>query len=35
MWTSFLERVAKASGGRRTGGIDIHTRRVEDGADEA
>jgi hypothetical protein len=28
MWTSFLERVAKASGGRLTGGIDIHTRRV-------
>src|SRR3954471_15765964 len=35
MWTSFLERVAKMSGGRLTGGIDIHTRRVEDGADEA
>jgi hypothetical protein len=29
MWTSFLERVAKASGGRLTGGIDIHTRRVQ------
>jgi Domain of unknown function (DUF1990) len=29
MWTSFLERVAKASGGRLTGGIDIHTRRIE------
>ena len=29
MWTSFLERVAKAAGGRPTGGIDIHTRRVE------
>jgi len=29
MWTSFLERVAKASGGRLTGGLDIHTRRVE------
>ena len=29
MWTSFLERVVKASGGRLTGGIDIHTRRVE------
>jgi Domain of unknown function (DUF1990) len=28
MWTSFLERVAKAAGGRRTGGIDIHTRRI-------
>jgi hypothetical protein len=35
MWTSFLERVAKASGGRLTGGIDIRTRRVEDRADEA
>jgi hypothetical protein len=35
MWTSFLERVAQASGGRLTGGIDIHTRRVENGADEA
>jgi hypothetical protein len=35
MWTSFLERVAKASGGRLTGGIDIDTRRVEDRADEA
>jgi hypothetical protein len=29
MWTSFLERVAKASGGRLTGGIEIRTRRVE------
>jgi hypothetical protein len=28
MWTSFLERVAKASGGRLTGGIEIRTRRV-------
>lgn len=35
MWTSFLERVAKASGGRLTGGIDIDTRRIEDRADEA
>jgi hypothetical protein len=35
MWTSFLERVARTSGGRVTGGIDIHTRRVEAGADEA
>jgi uncharacterized protein DUF1990 len=35
MWTSFLERVAKASGGRLTGGIEIHTRRVADRADEA
>jgi hypothetical protein len=31
MWTSFLERVARESGGRVTGGIDIHTRRVEAG----
>src|SRR3954454_286796 len=29
MWTSFLERVAKASGGRLTGGVEIRTRRVE------
>jgi hypothetical protein len=35
MWTSFLERVARASGGRLTDGIEIHTRRVEDRADEA
>jgi hypothetical protein len=35
MWTSFIERVAAASGGRLTGGIEIHTRRVEDRADEA
>jgi hypothetical protein len=35
MWTSFLERVARMSGGRVTGGIDIHTRRVEAGAGEA
>jgi hypothetical protein len=35
MWTSFLERVARESGGRLTGGVDIHTRRVEAGADEA
>jgi len=35
MWTSFLERVVKASGGRMTGGIEIHTRRVEERADEA
>ena len=32
MWTSLLERVAELSGGRLTGGIEIHTRRVEDGA---
>src|SRR3954466_8511172 len=35
MWTSFLERVAKASGGRLTGGIEIHTRRGGGRADEA
>jgi hypothetical protein len=35
MWTSFLERVARESGGRLTGGIDIHTRRVEAGARDA
>jgi uncharacterized protein (UPF0548 family) len=29
MWTSFLERVVKLSGGRRDGGLRIHTRRVE------
>jgi hypothetical protein len=34
MWTSVLERVAELSGGRLTGGIEIHTRRVDsdDGA---
>jgi uncharacterized protein (UPF0548 family) len=30
MWTSFLERVAKLSGGRMSGGIEIVTRRVDD-----
>jgi hypothetical protein len=30
MWTSFLEGVVSLSGGRMTGGIDIHTRRVEE-----
>jgi uncharacterized protein (UPF0548 family) len=30
MWTSFLERVIDMSGGRRRGGLRIHTRRVED-----
>jgi uncharacterized protein (UPF0548 family) len=30
MWTSFLERVVKLSGGRRAGGLRIHTRKVED-----
>jgi hypothetical protein len=28
MWTSFLERVVKLSGGRRSGGLRIHTRKV-------
>jgi hypothetical protein len=28
MWTSFLERVVKMSGGRRAGGLRIHTRKV-------
>jgi uncharacterized protein (UPF0548 family) len=28
MWTSFLERVVKLSGGTRAGGLRIHTRRV-------
>jgi Domain of unknown function (DUF1990) len=31
MWTSVLERVARASGGRLVGGIEIHTRRVDVG----
>jgi hypothetical protein len=30
MWTSMLQRVAEVAGGRVTGGIDIHTRRVEE-----
>ena len=29
MWTSFLERAVRVSGGKLTGGIDIETRRVE------
>lgn len=29
MWTSALERVAKLAAGRMTGGVEIHTRRVE------
>jgi hypothetical protein len=29
MWTSVLERVAEVAGGRLTGGIEIHTRRVD------
>jgi hypothetical protein len=32
MWTSTLERIVKLSGGKRHGGIEIHTRKV--GADE-
>ena len=32
MWTSFLERVARLSGGRRAGAIVIETRRVENAA---
>ena len=30
MWTSFLERVVKLSGGRRDSGLRIHTRRVDE-----
>jgi uncharacterized protein (UPF0548 family) len=29
MWTSMLQRIAELAGGRVTGGIDIHTRRVD------
>ena len=29
MWTSTLERIAKLSGGRMSGGIEINTRKVE------
>lgn len=29
MWTSVLQRAAEVAGGRITGGIDIHTRRVD------
>jgi Domain of unknown function (DUF1990) len=28
MWTSTLERIVKLSGGTRSGGIEIHTRKV-------
>jgi Domain of unknown function (DUF1990) len=28
MWISLLERVVALSGGRMTGGVDVHTRRV-------
>jgi hypothetical protein len=31
MWTSLLERVARLAAGRITGGIEIDTRRVDDG----
>jgi hypothetical protein len=30
MWTSFLEQVARLSGGRLTGGIEIVSRRLEE-----
>jgi hypothetical protein len=30
MWTSFLERVIRLSGGTRAGGLRIDTRRVEE-----
>jgi hypothetical protein len=33
MWTSFLEGVVRLSGGRRDGGLEIVTRRVEDPPD--
>jgi hypothetical protein len=29
MWTSFLERAARLSGGRLAGGIDVETRQVD------
>jgi hypothetical protein len=32
MWTSTLERIAELSGGRRSGGLEIHTRKVGAGA---
>ena len=32
MWTSMLQRIAELAGGRVTDGIDIHTRRVSEGA---
>ena len=32
MWTSMLQRIAEVAGGRITGGIDIHTRRVSERA---
>ena len=30
MWISFLERVVRLSGGRMTGGIELHTERIND-----
>ena len=30
MWVSFLERVVRLAGGRMSGGIDVHTWRIED-----
>lgn len=32
MWTSTLERIVKLSGGSRSGGIEIHTRKVGAGS---
>jgi hypothetical protein len=32
MWTSTLERIVELAGGKRPGGIEIHTRKVEAGA---
>jgi hypothetical protein len=32
MWISFLERVVRLSGGRMTGGIELYTERISDGA---
>lgn len=29
MWTSFLERIVELAGGRRSGGLEIRTRRVD------
>jgi hypothetical protein len=29
MWISFLERVVQLSGGRMTGGVEIHTERID------
>ena len=32
MWISFLERVVRLSGGRMTGGVELHTERITDGS---